>query len=182
MTIQDGIHRGSRWRGQLAVSDAEIVALDARTGRLFWKTVVADPKLGYGYTSGPIVVRGKVIAGMTGCSRYKDDVCFISGDDAAPERSSGGRRPSPARASPATTYGAICPSRSAPEAMPGFPGATTRRRFSSIGARRSRNRGHGRFAAPTARRRRLGKQPDDGLPRRWAKNALHSVNQPRARP
>ena len=44
---------------------------------------VADPKLGYSYTSGPIVVRGKVIAGMTGCSRYKDDVCFISGHDAA---------------------------------------------------------------------------------------------------
>ena len=28
-------------------------------------------------------VRGKVIAGITGCSRYKDDVCFITGHDAA---------------------------------------------------------------------------------------------------
>jgi alcohol dehydrogenase (cytochrome c) len=63
-------------------SDAHIVALDARTGRLAWDVTVADEKLGYGYTSGPIVVRGKVIAGMTGCSRYKDDVCFISGHDA----------------------------------------------------------------------------------------------------
>ena len=44
---------------------------------------MADPKLGYEYTSGPIVVRGKVIAGITGCSRYKDDVCFITGHDAA---------------------------------------------------------------------------------------------------
>ena len=62
-------------------NDAHIVALDARTGKLAWDVAVADEKLGYGYTSGPIVVRGKVIAGMTGCSRYKDDVCFISGHD-----------------------------------------------------------------------------------------------------
>jgi alcohol dehydrogenase (cytochrome c) len=64
-------------------NDAHIVALDARTGKRVWDVAVADSKLGYSYTSGPIVVRGKVIAGMTGCSRYKDDVCFISGHDAA---------------------------------------------------------------------------------------------------
>jgi len=64
-------------------SDAHIIALDARSGKRLWDTAVADPKLGYSYTSGPIVVRGKVIAGMTGCSRYKDDVCFISAHDAA---------------------------------------------------------------------------------------------------
>ena len=63
-------------------NDAHIVALDARTGKLAWDVKVADEKLGYEYTSGPIVVRGKVIAGMTGCSRYKEDVCFISGHDA----------------------------------------------------------------------------------------------------
>ena len=66
-----------------ATNDAHIIALDARTGKLAWDTRVADSKLGYGYTSGPIVVRGKVIAGMTGCSRYKEDVCFISAYDAA---------------------------------------------------------------------------------------------------
>ena len=64
-------------------NDAHVIALDARTGKLAWDTRVADSKLGYGYTSGPIVVRGKVIAGMTGCSRYKEDVCFISAYDAA---------------------------------------------------------------------------------------------------
>lgn len=63
-------------------SDAHLIAVDARTGKLVWDTRVADSKLGYGYTSGPIVVRGKVIAGMAGCSRYKEDVCFISGHDA----------------------------------------------------------------------------------------------------
>ena len=64
-------------------NDARIVAVDARTGKPVWDTKVADPKLGYEYTSGPIVVRGKVIAGITGCGRYKEDVCFISGHDAA---------------------------------------------------------------------------------------------------
>jgi PQQ-dependent dehydrogenase (methanol/ethanol family) len=64
-------------------NDAHIVAIDARTGKRVWDATVADSKLGYGYTSGPIVVRGKVIAGITGCARYKDDVCFITGHDAA---------------------------------------------------------------------------------------------------
>jgi PQQ-dependent dehydrogenase (methanol/ethanol family) len=64
-------------------NDAHIVAVDARTGKLAWDVTVADEKLGYEYTSGPIVVRGKVIAGMTGCTRYKKDVCFISAHDAA---------------------------------------------------------------------------------------------------
>ena len=64
-------------------NDAHIVALNARTGTVVWDTKTADDKLGYEYTAGPIVVRGKVIAGITGCGRYKDDVCFISGHDAA---------------------------------------------------------------------------------------------------
>jgi alcohol dehydrogenase (cytochrome c) len=42
---------------------------------------VADERLGYRYTSGPIVAAGQIVAGMTGCERYKDDVCFISGHD-----------------------------------------------------------------------------------------------------
>jgi alcohol dehydrogenase (cytochrome c) len=63
--------------------DAHIIALDARTGKVAWDTAVADPKLGYEYTSGPIVVRGKVVTGITGCSHYKEDVCFITGHDAA---------------------------------------------------------------------------------------------------
>src|SRR5436189_2749356 len=62
--------------------DAHIIAVDARTGKLAWDTKVANSELGYGYTSGPIVVRGKVIAGMSGCQRYKNDVCFISAHDA----------------------------------------------------------------------------------------------------
>ena len=62
--------------------DAHIVALDARTGAVAWDQTVADATLGYRYTSGPIVAKGRIVAGITGCERYKDDVCFVSAHDA----------------------------------------------------------------------------------------------------
>ena len=65
-----------------ATGDASIVAVDARTGREVWKTAVAAPGLGYFYVAGPIVAHGKLITGISGCERYKDDVCFITGHDA----------------------------------------------------------------------------------------------------
>ena len=60
---------------------ATIFALDARSGKLIWETKTADPSLGYRYTAGPIVANGKLVTGITGCGRYKDDVCFITGHD-----------------------------------------------------------------------------------------------------
>ena len=63
-------------------ADAHIVALDARTGEVAFDHTVADKTLGYMYTSGPIVVEGNIVAGMSGCERFKDDVCFISAHDA----------------------------------------------------------------------------------------------------
>jgi alcohol dehydrogenase (cytochrome c) len=65
----------------VTTADAHIVALDARTGKVAWDVTVADNRKGYTYTSGALVVNGKIVAGMTGCSRYKDDVCFISAHD-----------------------------------------------------------------------------------------------------
>ena len=66
----------------LNTADAHIVALDRVTGEVAWDHEVADNALGYRYTSGPIVANGKVVAGMTGCERFKEDVCFISAHDA----------------------------------------------------------------------------------------------------
>ena len=66
----------------LNTTDARIVALDARTGEVAWDHTVADRTLGYRYSSGPIVVGGRIVAGMTGCQNYKNDVCFISAHDA----------------------------------------------------------------------------------------------------
>ena len=65
----------------LSTSDAHIVAIDVRTGDLVWDQTVADRSLGYRYTSGPIVANGTIVAGMTGCQNYKNDVCFITGHD-----------------------------------------------------------------------------------------------------
>jgi alcohol dehydrogenase (cytochrome c) len=69
-----------------ATTDARLVALDARTGRTAWQTTIADSRKGYGNTSGPIVVGGRVIQGLIGCDKYKDDGCFISAYDAADGR------------------------------------------------------------------------------------------------
>lgn len=64
-------------------TDAFLVALDARTGKPVWEQKVADYKLGYRYTSGPLIAKGKIFQGMTGCERYKDDICFITAHDPA---------------------------------------------------------------------------------------------------
>ena len=47
-------------------SDAHIVALDVKTGKVVWDQAVADPKKGYRMTGGPLVARGKVMIGTTG--------------------------------------------------------------------------------------------------------------------
>jgi alcohol dehydrogenase (cytochrome c) len=65
----------------IAAADARLIALNARTGAVAWDHQVADPKLGYAYSSGPIVVKGMIVAGINGCQRYKQDVCFISAHD-----------------------------------------------------------------------------------------------------
>jgi alcohol dehydrogenase (cytochrome c) len=67
----------------LATGDARLFALDARTGKIVWKTTIADANKGYGNTSGPIVIHGKVLQGLDGCSRYSEEHCFISAYDAA---------------------------------------------------------------------------------------------------
>ena len=66
----------------VATSDAHLVALDARTGVVRWETRVADAELGYGNTSGPIVIDGKVINGISGCGRFHPESCFITAHDA----------------------------------------------------------------------------------------------------
>ena len=58
-----------------------IVALDAQTGDVVWDHTVADWQRGYRYTSGAIVVKGQIVAGITGCERYKEGGCFISAHD-----------------------------------------------------------------------------------------------------
>ena len=65
----------------LATYDAAIVALDARTGKLVWRTVKADYRQGYTHTAGPFIAAGVVVSGINGCERYKKTGCFITGHD-----------------------------------------------------------------------------------------------------
>lgn len=65
----------------LATYDAAIVALEARTGKLLWRTVKADYRQGYTHTAGPVIAGGVVISGINGCERYKKAGCFITGHD-----------------------------------------------------------------------------------------------------
>ncbi len=50
----------------LAANEAVLVALDARTGREVWTTAVEDNKNGYYMSMAPLVVDGKVMAGVSG--------------------------------------------------------------------------------------------------------------------
>jgi alcohol dehydrogenase (cytochrome c) len=58
------------------------VAIDARTGDVVWETQIADYRQGYSNSAGPIVVDGKVINAINGCSRFQPDSCFITAHDA----------------------------------------------------------------------------------------------------
>ncbi len=46
--------------------DGALIALDARTGALLWEVQVGDSMLGYSITSPPLVVKDKIISGITG--------------------------------------------------------------------------------------------------------------------
>lgn len=67
----------------VATTDAHLVALDARSGAVRWDSEIADEALGYSNTSGPIVADGTVINGISGCGRFFEQSCFITGHDAA---------------------------------------------------------------------------------------------------
>ena len=67
----------------VATTDARLVALDARNGKLVWDVPVADREKGFTNTSGPIVIKGKVVQGLARCERFGPDRCYISAYDAA---------------------------------------------------------------------------------------------------
>ncbi len=68
----------------VATPQADLYALDARSGKVVWKTSLVDGKPGIGgNTGGVIVIHGKVITGLTNCGRKgSGDHCFISAYDA----------------------------------------------------------------------------------------------------
>jgi alcohol dehydrogenase (cytochrome c) len=65
----------------IATSDASLVALEAKTGKVVWAHTVADWKQNWSYTGGPFIAGGTVIAGMSGCGGAQPGGCFITGHD-----------------------------------------------------------------------------------------------------
>ena len=65
----------------LGTHDAHLVALDARTGEVVWDQQVGDWEVGQHYSGGPQVIKGRVVAGMSGCY-HLNTRCWISAHDA----------------------------------------------------------------------------------------------------
>ena len=87
--------------------DAQLIAIDAKTGKAIWKTAVAKTTDGYSITHAPLVVKDKVIVGVGG-GEYG-----IRGFIAAYNVTSGKeeRAPSIASGSYARTWASSCCSR-----------------------------------------------------------------------
>ncbi|WP_010324038.1 PQQ-dependent methanol/ethanol family dehydrogenase [Marinobacterium stanieri] len=69
MPCCDVINRGVALYGDLVIFgtlDAKLVALNKDTGKVVWKKKVADYKEGYSLTAAPLVVKGKIITGVSG--------------------------------------------------------------------------------------------------------------------
>ena len=67
----------------VSTNDARLVALDARTGEKVWDTTIGDRSEGdFTNSSGPIVIKGKIVSGLGACDRFRQQKCFISAYDA----------------------------------------------------------------------------------------------------
>lgn len=71
-------------RVYMGTVDAELVSLDARTGKLLWAVNVGDPNVGHHLTGAPTVVDGHVITGVSGgeqgCRCYVDSYDANTGE------------------------------------------------------------------------------------------------------
>ncbi len=67
----------------VTTGEARMWALDARTGKEVWNTQITDRDgRTHGTSSGPLLIKGKLVQGLGGCSRYQEEKCFISAWDA----------------------------------------------------------------------------------------------------
>lgn len=69
MGVNPGVKRSIAIYGDkvyTGTTDAHIVALDVKSGRVVWDKAIADPKGGFALSGGVTIARGKVIASTTG--------------------------------------------------------------------------------------------------------------------
>jgi PQQ-dependent dehydrogenase (methanol/ethanol family) len=65
----------------VATTDAHIIALDMKTGKVIWDHETEDYKKGWRYTGGPLVASNVIVQGMTGCGNANPGGCLITGHD-----------------------------------------------------------------------------------------------------
>jgi alcohol dehydrogenase (cytochrome c) len=65
----------------VATHDAHLIALDVRTGEVVWDEEVGDWTIGQHYSGGPMVIKGRVVAGMSGCY-HLNTRCWVSAHNA----------------------------------------------------------------------------------------------------
>ena len=100
-----------------------VVALDARNGKVVWDTRISEKTPDFTNTSGPIVIKGKVIQGLAGCILYHEEKCFISAYDSETGNGSGDSIRWLGKENPAGIAGANFRIFCAPVATHGLPGA-----------------------------------------------------------
>ncbi|THD03561.1 PQQ-dependent dehydrogenase, methanol/ethanol family [Panacagrimonas perspica] len=69
MPCCDVVNRGAALYDNLVIFgtlDAHLVALNMDTGKVVWNETLGDYKAGYSYTAAPLIVKGKVITGVSG--------------------------------------------------------------------------------------------------------------------
>ncbi len=69
MPCCDVINRGAALYDNLVIFgtlDAQLVALDQKTGKVVWKEKLDDFQAGYSYTAAPMIVKGMVVTGVSG--------------------------------------------------------------------------------------------------------------------
>jgi len=69
MPCCDVINRGAALYDELVIFgtlDAKLVALNKETGKVVWKKDLEDYKAGYSFSAAPMIVKGKVITGVSG--------------------------------------------------------------------------------------------------------------------
>ena len=65
----DVVNRGAALFGDLVIFgtlDAQLVGLNQKTGKVIWKSKIDNYADGYSYTAAPLIVKGKVITGVSG--------------------------------------------------------------------------------------------------------------------
>lgn len=69
MPCCDVINRGAALYGDLVIFgtlDAQLVALNQKTGKPVWRKELGDYKAGYSFTAAPMIVKGMVVTGISG--------------------------------------------------------------------------------------------------------------------